>query len=208
MIPLSETVRSTGPGRPRDPGVNEKILKAALRQLAHDGYARMSMDAVASEAGVTKPTVYRRWSSKADLATAALAELQEDGPTPSTGSASSDLRTVLTTLQETLYQTNGMAIIGAVLVEQSHTPDLITFFRKRIVRPRRMKLRQVLEEAEKRGELRPKADIDAAVNMLIGSFYAYYLTSEKMPQAWARRIVDTVWKGIAKTPQRRRITRH
>ena len=173
MIPLSETVRSTGPGRPRDPGVNEKILKAALRQLAHDGYARM-----------------------------------EDGPTPSTGSASSDLRTVLTTLQETLYQTNGMAIIGAVLVEQSHTPDLITFFRKRIVRPRRMKLRQVLEEAEKRGELRPKADIDAAVNMLIGSFYAYYLTSEKMPQAWARRIVDTVWKGIAKTPQRRRITRH
>ena len=44
----------------------------------------MSMDAVASEAGVTKPTVYRRWSSKADLATAALAELQGDESYPAT----------------------------------------------------------------------------------------------------------------------------
>ncbi len=207
MIPSSDTVRSTGPGRPRDPEVNKAILKAALRQLAHDGYARMSMDAVASEAGVTKPTVYRRWSSKADLATAALAELQGDERHPSTGSAASDLRVILSSLQRTLFRPDGLAIIGAVMVEERHTPELITLFRERVVHPRRAMLRHVLEKAEARGDLRPDADIDAAVTMLIGSFYAHCLTGDKMPRTWARRIVNTVWNGIAKAAPPRRTAR-
>ena len=115
----------------------------------------MSMDAVASEAGVTKPTVYRRWSSKADLATAALAELQGDERHPSTGSAASDLRVILSSLQRTLFRPDGLAIVGAVMVEERHTPELITLFRERVVHPRRAMLRQVLEEAEARGDLRP-----------------------------------------------------
>ena len=71
-----------------------------------------------------------------------------------------------------------------------------------------MMLQEVLKHAEKRGDLRPKADIDAAVNMLIGSFYAHYLTDEKIPVTWARRIVDTVWKGIAATDGEREIRKH
>ena len=62
-------------------------------------------------------------------------------------------------------------------------------------------LHHVLEEAEMRGDLRNHADIDTAVSMLIGSFYAHYLTGEKIPRGWPRRIVQTVWKGIAKNPQ-------
>jgi hypothetical protein len=44
--------------------------------------------------------------------------------------------------------------------------------------------------------------------MLIGSFYAHYLTDEKIPATWARRIVDTVWKGIAATDGEREIRKH
>jgi len=40
------------------------------------GYSRMSLDAIPIEAGVSKPTIYRRSSSKADLATAAIRTLQ------------------------------------------------------------------------------------------------------------------------------------
>ena len=207
MLPASHTTESAGPGRPRDPGVDKAILKAALRQLARDGYARMSMDAVASEAGVTKPTVYRRWSSKADLATAALAELQGDESYPATGATPSDLRAILSSLQRTLFRPDGLAIIGAVMVEERHTPELITLFRTRVVHPRRAMLRTVLAEAEAQGELRPGADIDAAVTMLIGSFYAHCLTGDKLPRTWARRIVETVWKGIAKAAPRRRAAR-
>ena len=57
MIPSTETVIRAKPGRPVDPGVRNAILDAALQLLAEEGYTRMSMDAVAKKAGVTKPTV-------------------------------------------------------------------------------------------------------------------------------------------------------
>ncbi|MBL8235450.1 MAG: helix-turn-helix transcriptional regulator, partial [Bryobacterales bacterium] len=79
------------PGRPRDPETGQRILDAALRLLAAQGYSRMSLDAIAVDARVSKPTMYRRWSSKADLATAALRTLQLAEPRPDSGSTPADL---------------------------------------------------------------------------------------------------------------------
>jgi AcrR family transcriptional regulator len=45
----------------------------------------MSVDAVAAEAGVSKPTLYLRYPSKAALATAALAHLPEQTAPAKTG---------------------------------------------------------------------------------------------------------------------------
>ena len=208
MIPSTEIVTRTKPGRPVDPSIRNAILEAALQLLAEEGYTRMSMDAVAKKAGVTKPTVYRRWKTKEKLAMAAIEQLLGDEAPPRPHPAPSALRSILGTLQKTLFRPDGMPIIGAVMVEQRHTRDLINHFRERVVKPRRMMLQEVLKHAEKRGDLRPKADIDAAVNMLIGSFYAHYLTDEKIPVTWARRIVDTVWKGIAVTDGEPEIRKH
>ena len=61
------------PGRPRDERATRAITEAALRQLAEHGYARISMESIASEAGVARATVYRRYRDKADLITAAIA---------------------------------------------------------------------------------------------------------------------------------------
>jgi hypothetical protein len=52
---------------------------------------------------------------------------------------------------------NGTALIGTLRVEKRHTLELIALFRRRIVRPPRKMLREIL---------------DAAVNMLAGSLYA------------------------------------
>ena len=65
-------------GRPRSEEADRAILEAALTLMARDGYARMSVDAVAAEAGVSKPTLYLRYPSKAALATAALAHVREE----------------------------------------------------------------------------------------------------------------------------------
>jgi AcrR family transcriptional regulator len=67
-------------GRPRDERVTQAITEAALRQLLDEGYARLSMESVASEAGVARATVYRRFKDKADLVTAAIAGYAGLGP--------------------------------------------------------------------------------------------------------------------------------
>jgi len=59
-------------GRPRDDGLDGAILDAALELLGETGYERMSMDAIAGRAHVSKATIYRRWSGKSDLVVEAL----------------------------------------------------------------------------------------------------------------------------------------
>jgi TetR/AcrR family transcriptional repressor of mexJK operon len=56
------------------------IVKAALELFLEQGYAATSMDAVASQAGVTKQTVYRYYPSKEDLFTAVLEKIRADEP--------------------------------------------------------------------------------------------------------------------------------
>ncbi len=62
------------PGRPRDERATQAITDAALHQLKAMGYARVSMESIASEAGVARATVYRRFKDKADLITTAIAD--------------------------------------------------------------------------------------------------------------------------------------
>ena len=59
-------------------------------------------------------------------------------------------------------------------------------------------LREVLERARKNKELRPGTDVDAAVNMLIGAFYARYLANGEIPARYPSELVRTVWAGISR----------
>jgi len=185
-------------GRPRSPAVERRILQATLRHLAAEGYSRMSVDAVAASAGASKPTLYRRWESKADLATAALGTMRLAELPIDTGSAKGDLEAALDNFCDSLLRPNGMALIGTVLAEEAHTPDLLRLFRERLVAPRRQILRDILEQAAKAGELRRNANLEASVNMLIGAIYARYLVSSRIPGGFTREVVDTLWAGIGR----------
>jgi AcrR family transcriptional regulator len=164
--------------------------------MAERGYARMSVDAVAARAGVSKPTVYLRHASKAELATAALAAYQQRALPRPTGDTRADLVALLRHLRRGVERPFGMAMIGTVLAEEHHTPELLALFRERLVAPRRGALRAVLEAARERGELRPGADLDAAVQALVGAYYAQYLEGRPFPRRWPGSVVDVVLDGL------------
>jgi len=185
-------------GRPRDKETERRILEVTVRLLAEEGYSRMSIDGVAAAAGVSKPTIYRRWSGKADLATAAICTIRLAEPEISTGSTVGDLTAALQNFSRSLLRPNGMALVGTVLAEEGHTPELLALFRERLVMPRRTIIRGILERARRHRELRPGVDLDAAVSMLVGAFYARYLATSKVPSRFAQSIVETVWPGICK----------
>ena len=89
-------------------------------------------------------------------------------------------------------------MIGSGLAEEHTTPELLSLFRERIVEPRRNEVREVLEHARERGELREDADVDAAVNMLVGSYYAHYLAGEPFSHDWPEAVVDAALEGLNK----------
>ena len=79
------------PGRPRNASYDKTILEAALEILVEKGYTGFTIDGVAARTGVGRPTIYRRWPSKAALAIAALDAGVPVTATPDTGCLREDL---------------------------------------------------------------------------------------------------------------------
>ena len=65
--PLDVTPKPAGPGRPKDPGKRAAILDAATRLIVAQGFDGVSMDEIASDAGVSKLTVYSHFGDKESL---------------------------------------------------------------------------------------------------------------------------------------------
>ncbi len=185
------------PGRPREPETDERILDAAYRLMAQQGYVRMSMDAIAAEAGVTKPTIYRRYGTKIELAMAALVYKCDPSRPPVTGDTRADLIAELEHFRRAISRPYGMSLLGTVLAEEHETPELLAAFREYLVAPRRGALRAILEAGQARGEFRPDADLAIAANLLVGAYYAQYVAGAPFSDDWSARVVDSVLSGIA-----------
>jgi AcrR family transcriptional regulator len=150
----------------------------------------MSLATIAQNAGTTKPTIYTRWPTKAELAAAALGSLRQRTPRHPSGETRADLIEELTLFRAGALRANGMSMLGAVLAEQHENPELLRLFRKHVVHPRREHLRRILKAGLETGQLQPDADIELAITMFIGSLYAAYTAGVRTPQDWAERIVD------------------
>ena len=178
-------------GRPRTPGADAAIMAAALDLLRERGYASLTLDDVAARAAVGKSSLYRRYRDRADLATAAIASAQRDLPEP-TGDLRADLIAYLRAVHADLGRVD-LGVIGSLL---GHDPDTLALHRARVIEPRARHSRQLLRDAQQRGQIRPDADLDAAMELLIGSLFTRALTGDHSPNPWPERAVDTILAGL------------
>jgi AcrR family transcriptional regulator len=158
----------------------------------------MSVESIATVTGVSKPTIYRRWPTKEALALAACENLRVPDPPEPTGDLERDLAAQLGHLRTALGQSDDMPLLDALLVEERHTPALLEMFRARAVTPCREAMRDVIADARDRGEVRADVDLDAAVDMLVGAYYARYIAGERFPTDWAQAAVRTLLAGISR----------
>ena len=180
-------------GRPRNAALDGAILAAAERQLGGLGYARMSLESIAASAGTTVPSVRRRFGGKAAIAEAVVKSLRVADLPPLAGPPRAHALAILENFHRNLLRTNAMAILGTLLAEERHHPELIETFRTGLAGPRRALLRHTLTDGIVAGELPPTADPDVLTNMLLGSFYARYIATSELPDDWPQRTLGSVW---------------
>jgi AcrR family transcriptional regulator len=185
-------------GRARDPGIDSRVLAVASEHLAAHGYEAMSVAAVAQEAGTTRQALYRRWPTKASLAADALKAAADAGPEAASDDPLADLAAELTDFQRGVSRPGRMSLVGAML-QDSTAPEARERYQAQVIAPRRRRLRVILERAQHLGLIDADADLEVAVTMCTGSWYARALAGDDPPPDWAARTANLVWRAAGGT---------
>ena len=202
--PSSELPR--GPGRARDPDIDARLLAVAHRQLATVGYEAMSLAAVAQEAGTTRQALYRRWPDKASLAADALLTAAVAGAAESSPDPLADLIAELTDFQTGVSLPGRLSLVGTMLQEAT-AAEARGRYQARVIAPRRARIRAIFGRAQDLGLIDADADLEVAVTLCTGSWYARALAGHEPPRDWPTRTARLVWRAVGGTlpaPKRRR----
>ena len=202
---MTTTTESPAPrqvGRPRDPRVDAAIVDATLQLLADQGYASVTMEAVAALAGVGKATLYRRYAGKEQLVVDAVATLTE----PAEVVQGAGVRDELVARLEAVRRKSGSSLAGRIfprLVSASADhPELMHSYRRQVLAPRRLAFAAALRRGIDEGLVRPDVDLDHAVDLLVGPMsYRNLIRTDPPPgPELAARVVDDVLVALAPRP--------
>lgn len=160
-------------GRPRSSDVDEAIAAAVTGLLAEQGYVATTVDAVAGRAGVPKSTLYRRWSSKAEMVFETIVHRPDLAPADDTGSIAGDLLQLCRSIVDSLTPTTARNALPGLLGDLLGEPDTARRFRRRLLGTERALVAAVLDRAVARGELRAGPSPVALHAQLLGTAFAW-----------------------------------
>ncbi|WP_037677762.1 TetR/AcrR family transcriptional regulator [Streptomyces griseus] len=185
-------------GRPRDPAIDRAILEATLDVLRKNGYSGFSLEAVATGAGTTKPSILRRWPNRQHLIIAALVTVLVTPPVPDTGCTRCDLIVSLELLADALLRRVPPGVLAPLLADCSADPELRQHLTSALVQPARDAVAATVARAIDRGHLRPGLDADLVVDMLASVVFQGNMFGEsRFPVDLAAHVVDVLLQGIA-----------
>jgi len=189
-------------GRPRSERAHQAILEATNQLLEERGFSDLTMDEVAQRAGVSKPTIYRRWPTKGTLVFEAFsADFRNRQPLPDTGTLRGDLLGALRAWIRVVKGTVTGRTLRGLIAEVQRDPELAELWRERFLAPVRAQHRTLVERAVLRGEVAPDADPDIVLDLLYGPAYHRLLQSHlPLSDRFARAVVDTVVAGVRPDP--------
>jgi AcrR family transcriptional regulator len=144
-----------GRGRPRDPGADAAILRAAFELFIERGVEGASIEQIAKRAGVGKLTVYRRWSSKEDLLVLAIEAVIQERDWPSdeeiaTGTPYEIIEQVLPAAAQMAASPQFRALVARVFGSSVSHPRLMETYWRHYILPRRIATKTLLQHAPSR----------------------------------------------------------
>lgn len=185
------------PGRPRDAAVAERVLDAALEVLQDEGFAGLTIEAIADRAGVSKATIYRRWDSKETLLVDAVARVVEAVIIEDTGDIRHDLTAAVRGMCSFVTDTRAGEVFPWLVGEIANGSEIGTRYATAVIVPRRRMLGELLEAAIERGDLREDLDVATAVDMVMGPVIMRRIAGllEGSGESWAEIVVDSLLSG-------------
>ncbi|MDO0972683.1 TetR/AcrR family transcriptional regulator [Mycolicibacterium frederiksbergense] len=200
--------RPVGRGRPRAAATDLAILQAALALFIDRGVEGASMEQIAKRAGVGKPTIYRRWSSKEEVIAAAMETLVAE----EVGWAASDVietqspyalvEAVIDGAAAMAATPQYRALVARVFGSAVSHPELMARYWERYILPRRQLAARLLERARQEGTVAADTDVDVTIDMMVGAI-TYRVLQPNPPDATEmRRYLRQIYRQVGLLPTR------
>ena len=152
--------------------ITTAIRGAVMHELAAVGYGRLSIEAVARRAGVSKTAIYRRWSSKLELVLEIVSgAVGQSLPLPDTGSLRGDLEMLFRIMARALQHPLASQIIPDLLAEAARNAEIAQTLQQALRANQRNIGELLIDRAVDRGELSAGADPGAVVDLIVGPLY-------------------------------------
>ncbi len=157
------------------------------------------MEAVASRAGVSKATVYRRYRDK-DEVVAATILATTDPPPPGVpfpgGSARQNLTAILKMAGVAMSNPAWPAILRAMLSDHHGSGGLLPTVSRQVIEPGVEAVRSLVDFGVANGELRPSVTGAMLHEVLFGTLVARSMLGKPITDEWIENVVASVWQGF------------
>jgi AcrR family transcriptional regulator len=184
-------------GRPRDPRIENAVLRATVELLAETGYPGLLVSAIAARAGTSKPAIYRRWPSKAHLVHEAVFPIGAATAIPDTGSLAGDLREMVYRTMSFLTTPAARAALPGLVGEMAADPTLHSALLERFADIFTGGLAEWLKAAAARGEVRADVTATELADVIAGVTLLGLLTrATELDDTWVDRTTTLLLRGI------------
>jgi len=189
--------------RRRDPEIDRLVRAAAPAVYTESGWHGFTYEAVARRAGVGKPALYRRWSSREEL----LVHTFDTSIYPiarDCGSLSGDVRDYA---EQWIAYFNDPYLAKAnnqLRADRAHHPKIAELYDRLVARPRLEASRQITRRAIVRGELPEGFRTTIIGELLVGALHMHwnYTSEDQLPKMrrtlpqHAKLLADITVQGV------------
>ncbi len=187
----------------RSARVRRAVLEATLDELVDRGYSAMTIQGIASRAGVNKTSLYRRWGTKgALLADALLATSAPPADPPDTGDVRTDLvgLWMIAPAPVRIGELSRPVAVSRALAAAADDPD-VSAAHQALWGRRLALVKVIVDRAVQRGQLPAGADPALLMDLLFGPFLARVVNRGEAPTAtFLKQTLESALHAVGARP--------
>jgi AcrR family transcriptional regulator len=186
------------PGRPRDPAADEAIIQTAIELFLDQGVEAVCIDQIAKRTGISRATIYRRWSDREDLLADALLRFRDQ--TKANLNLSHDAKPravaeyIAAQLIEALMQPEAQRFTAHAIGAMPGHPKVSAVYKKQFIEPWRSSIKNALRAARNSRALPQTATEEVLLDLMSGAVMQRILMrtqppSLKQERAWVKSLL-------------------
>jgi len=157
----------------RTDATRRKVRAAVLALLKELDYQRLTFERVASVSGVAKTTLYRHWSSKAELVFDLVLHDRELPSLADTGTPSGDVAALAHRIVVFLGAGAARQVLPGVLAEVGVDDAVGARFQELFIEPAQLEIEAVVHRVQRRSHRTSHPDVADLQAVLLGSAYMW-----------------------------------